>query len=101
MYRIDRTSETAALASFCLARLRRFAAGLAAVEESGVESWRRFTRRALLVAYHDCIALGCRAEADEILEASLDDLPAAGRAMILLARVSAVDGLAEEAAAAS
>jgi hypothetical protein len=101
MYVVDRTSETAALASFCLARLRRFAAGLVAVEESGVEPWRRFTRRALLVAYHDCIALGCRDEADEILESALDDLPPAGRVMILLARVSALDTPSEEAAAAS
>jgi hypothetical protein len=101
MYLIDGSSQTAPLASFYLARLRRFAAGLVAVEESGVESWRRFTRRALLVAYHDCIALGARAAADEILEDALDDLPPAGRAMILLARVTAVDPMAEEAAAAS
>jgi DNA-directed RNA polymerase specialized sigma24 family protein len=101
MYVVEDTSETAALESFCLARLRRFAAGLVAVEESGVESWRRFTRRALLVAYHDCIALGQREEADEILEAALDDLPPSGRAMILLARVFGLDAIAPQTAAAS
>ncbi|HEV8636707.1 MAG TPA: hypothetical protein VG370_21000 [Chloroflexota bacterium] len=97
---IDRTSESAALGSFCLARLRRFAGGLAAVEESGVWPWRRFTRRALLVAYHDCVAVGRRAEADEVLEAALDVLPAEGRALILLARASVAEGLPEEIQAA-
>lgn len=101
MFLIDRTDETDALASFNLARLRRFATGLVAVEESGVEPWRRFTRRALLVAYHDCVAVGRRDEADEILEAALEELPPAGRAVILLARVSAADPPVEEAATAS
>jgi hypothetical protein len=100
MHVVEGTSQNAALGAFCLARLRRFAAGLAAVEESRVEPWRRFTRRALFAAYQDCITLGHGDEADDILEAALDQLPAEGRALILLARASAVGGPEEEPAAA-
>jgi hypothetical protein len=98
---IGRTIESEALATFCLGRLRRFASGLGAVEASGVEPWRRFTRRALLVAYRDCIALGRRAEADEILEAALDELPAEGRALFLLVRACFVEEPSAEVPAAS
>jgi hypothetical protein len=101
MYVVEGPSQIDPLASYYLARLRRFAAGLVAVEESGVASWRRFTRRALLVAYHDCIAIGQREAADELLDQTLDDLPPAGRAVILLARVMAADPQPEEVAAAS
>src|SRR5262245_35414832 len=60
---------------FALDRLRRFTGLAALAARTPASPWLRLARQAVHAAYGDCLGLGRRAEADEVLRLSRQDGP--------------------------
>lgn len=74
--------DTADLPQFALKRLRRFTRVASLTEQFATSPWQRLARQAVHVAYSDCLALGLRAEAEEVLRQSRQAHEQAARRVI-------------------
>lgn len=71
--------DAADLSQFALDRLRRFSRIAGLVEHVPTPEWQRLARHAVHVSYRDCLALGLRTEAEEVLLQARQDREQASR----------------------